>query len=185
MVDNHIRGCSTTTEFYLRILYADDDTEMLTRDELVPIITVTPRLYTVTCVHPPVARPRDLPLSQADWPAIPYMVNDFDKGDHTKNPIDRLSGACRRPSHYAEYITSSHCCTCQFSITRGYPCRHMWRVLSVQNILHIPADVLHPRCAALLTFYLLVATSIDRACRTTYITPGSMERTAWYCLHAH
>ena len=153
---------------------------MLTLDELVPIITDTPPLYTVTCVHPPVARPRDLPDFQAGRPATPYMVNDFDKGDHTNNPIKRLSGACRRPSHYAQYITSAHCCACQFSVTRGYPCRHMWRVLSVQNILHILADVFHPRCATRFTLSLQLR---YRAHRTTYITLGSKEWTAWYCLH--
>ena len=154
MGDNHIRGCSTTTGFYFCISYADGNTEMLTLDEHVLILTDTPHLYTVTCVHHAVVRPRNLPYFEAGRPVIPYMVNDFDKGDHTNNPIDRLSGACRRPPHYAGYITSAHCCTCQFSITRGYPCRHMWRALSVQKLFHIPADVFHPRCAALSTLWL-------------------------------
>ena len=153
--DNHIRGCSTTTEFYFRILYADGDTEMLTLKELVPIITDTPPMYTVTCVHPPVARSRDLPASEDGRPAVPYLVNEFDQGNHTNNPLERLLDSCRRPSHYAEYITSAHCCTCQFSITHGYPCRHMWRVLSMQNILQISADMFHPRSTAFPTLCIL------------------------------
>jgi hypothetical protein len=143
---------------------------MLTLEELVPILTDTPPLYMVTCVHPPVARPRDLPASEADRPAVPYMVNEFDKGNHTNNPLERLLRSCRRPVHYAEYITSAHCCTCQFSITQGYPYRHMWRVLSVQNILQISTDMFHPRFAAFSTLSITVWLVITGTCNDIYFS---------------